>query len=62
MLAVTEMGGIIAPPVPALYARPQTLEEMIDHNLGRALDLFGIASDHVQRWGEEKTNRRKQER
>ena len=59
MLAVTEMGGIIAPPVPALYAKPQTLDDMIDHNLGRALDLFGIASDHVHRWGEEKTSRRK---
>jgi 4-hydroxy-3-polyprenylbenzoate decarboxylase len=62
MVAVTEMGGIIAPPVPALYAKPQTLEDMIDHNLGRALDLFGIASDHVHRWGEEKTTRRKKER
>lgn len=52
MLAVTEMGGIIAPPVPAMYARPQTIDEMIDHSLGRALDLFGIASDRVHRWGE----------
>jgi 4-hydroxy-3-polyprenylbenzoate decarboxylase len=60
MLAVTEMGGIIAPPVPALYAKPQTLEEMIDHSLGRALDLFGIASDHVHRWGEEKKQRNKE--
>jgi 4-hydroxy-3-polyprenylbenzoate decarboxylase len=59
MLAVTEMGGIIAPPVPALYAKPQTLEDMIDHNLGRALDLFGIASDRVHRWGQEKVDRRK---
>lgn len=52
MLAVTEMGGIIAPPVPAFYARPQNLDEMIDHSLGRALDLFGIATDRVRRWGE----------
>ncbi len=59
MLAVTEMGGVIAPPVPALYARPQSLDQMIDHSLGRALDLFGIASDHVHRWGEEKAGRRK---
>jgi 4-hydroxy-3-polyprenylbenzoate decarboxylase len=59
MLAVTEMGGIIAPPVPALYAKPRTIEEMIDHNLGRALDLFGINSDHVHRWGQEKVDRRK---
>jgi 4-hydroxy-3-polyprenylbenzoate decarboxylase len=59
MLAVTEMGGVIAPPVPALYAKPQTLEQMIDHSLGRALDLFGIASDHVHRWGEDKVDHRK---
>jgi len=59
MLAVTEMGGIIAPPVPALYAKPQSLEQMIDQSLGRALDLFGIASDHVHRWGEETVRRRK---
>jgi 4-hydroxy-3-polyprenylbenzoate decarboxylase len=59
MLAVTEMGGVIAPPVPALYARPQSLEDMIDHSLGRALDLFGIATDHVHRWGEKSAQRRK---
>jgi 4-hydroxy-3-polyprenylbenzoate decarboxylase len=59
MLAVTEMGGIIAPPVPALYAKPQGLDQMIDQSLGRALDLFGIASDHVHRWGEDKIARRR---
>ncbi len=62
MLAVTDMGGIIAPPVPALYAKPQSLEEMIDQSLGRALDLFGIASDRVHRWGEEKMIRRRSEK
>ncbi len=50
MLAVTEMGGIIAPPVPALYAKPEGLAEMIDQSLGRALDLFGIHLDRVRRW------------
>ena len=59
MLAVTEMGGIIAPPVPALYAKPQSLDQMIDHSLGRVLDLFGIASDRVHRWGEEKMEKRR---
>jgi len=59
MLAVTEMGGVIAPPVPALYAMPQSLEQMIDQSLGRALDLFGIASDRVHRWGEETGKRPK---
>jgi 4-hydroxy-3-polyprenylbenzoate decarboxylase len=52
MLAVTEMGAVIAPPVPAFYARPQSLEEMVDHTLGRVLDLFGLDSGTVKRWGE----------
>lgn len=50
MLAVSEMGGIIAPPVPALYAKPASISEMVDHTVGRALDLFGIDSDLVRRW------------
>lgn len=50
MMSVTEMGGIIAPPVPAFYAKPQSLEEMVDHSVGRVLDLFGIESDLVTRW------------
>jgi 4-hydroxy-3-polyprenylbenzoate decarboxylase len=54
MLAVSEMGGIIAPPVPAFYARPEDLEAMIDHSLGRVLDLFGIESGKVTRWEGEK--------
>jgi 4-hydroxy-3-polyprenylbenzoate decarboxylase len=52
MTALSEMGAIIAPPVPALYAKPQTIEEMIDHSLGRLLDLFGLDSGTVRRWGE----------
>jgi 4-hydroxy-3-polyprenylbenzoate decarboxylase len=51
MTAVTEMGAVVYPPVPAFYARPATLEEMIDHSLGRALDLFGIEVGAVRRWG-----------
>ena len=50
MLALTEMGGIIAPPVPAFYAKPKSLDEMIDHTIGRALDLFEIETDTVKRW------------
>lgn len=50
MLTVTEMGGIIAPPVPAFYAKPANLEEMVDHNVGRVLDLFGIENDLARRW------------
>lgn len=50
MLAVTEMGAIVAPPVPAFYAKPASLEEMIDHTLGRVLDVFGLDSGVVRRW------------
>ena len=52
MTALSEMGAVIAPPVPALYAKPRTIEEMIDHSLGRLLDLFGLDSGTVRRWGE----------
>ena len=52
MAAVTEMGAIVAPPVPAFYNRPKSLEEAIDHNLGRVLDLFGLDTGRVKRWGE----------
>jgi flavin prenyltransferase len=51
MTGLSEMGAIIAPPVPALYAQPQTIDEMIDHTLGRLLDLFGLDSGTVRRWG-----------
>ena len=51
MQAATEIGAIIAPPVPAMYARPQSLEEMVDHSLGRVLDLFGIDTGRILRWG-----------
>lgn len=50
MAAVSEMGAIIAPPVPAFYNRPQDLNDIIDHSLGRVLDLFGIDSGGVKRW------------
>ena len=52
MTALSEMGAIIAPPVPAFYAKPQSLDEMIDHSLGRLLDLFGLDTGTVRRWGE----------
>ncbi|MDB5590141.1 UbiX family flavin prenyltransferase [Enterovirga sp.] len=50
MTALAEMGAVIAPPVPAFYARPTTLEAMIDHSVGRVLDLFGLDSGTVRRW------------
>ena len=52
MTALSEMGAVIAPPVPAFYAKPQTLAEMIDQTLGRVLDLFGLEAGGVKRWGE----------
>lgn len=53
MLALSEMGAIIAPPVPGFYARPESLDEMVDHTLGRVLDLFGLDAGTVKRWGED---------
>ncbi|MDB5568508.1 MAG: ubiX [Tardiphaga sp.] len=50
MAAATEIGAIIYPPVPAFYARPESLEQMVDHTLGRVLDLFDIKTDAVSRW------------
>jgi 4-hydroxy-3-polyprenylbenzoate decarboxylase len=46
------MGAIIAPPLPAFYAKPATVSEMIDQSVGRALDLFGLDWGGVKRWGE----------
>ena len=51
MLAAQELGAIVAPPMPAFYSRPATLEDMIDHTVGRVLDLFGVDSGGVKRWG-----------
>ncbi|MFD2184514.1 UbiX family flavin prenyltransferase [Rhodoplanes azumiensis] len=50
MAAVTEMGAIVYPPVPAMYAKPASIEEMIDHTVGRVLDLFDIDTGTVRRW------------
>ncbi|HWW46399.1 MAG TPA: UbiX family flavin prenyltransferase [Xanthobacteraceae bacterium] len=50
MTAATEAGAIIMPPVPAFYAKPESLEAMVDQSVGRALDLFGIDSEAVRRW------------
>jgi len=59
MLALSDMGAIVAPPVPAFYARPKSLEEMVDHSIGRVLDLFGIDSGRVKRWGADGSANRK---
>ena len=51
MVRLAEMGAVIAPPLPALYARPTTVEDLIDQSVGRALDLFGLSWEPVRRWG-----------
>jgi 4-hydroxy-3-polyprenylbenzoate decarboxylase len=53
MVRLAEMGAIIAPPLPAFYARPMTLEAMVDQSVGRALDLFGLSWGAVKRWGQD---------
>ena len=53
MVRLTEMGATIAPPLPAFYAKPQSIAEMIDQSVGRALDLFGLEWRAVKRWGED---------
>ena len=50
MTQLTEMGAIIAPIVPAFYNRPKTLDDVINHTVGRLLDLFGVETKLVKRW------------
>lgn len=52
MLAATEIGAIVHPPVPAFYTRPSTIADLIDQTLSRALDSFGLMMPNVPRWGE----------
>lgn len=51
MLAATEAGAIVAPPVPAFYNSPSTIDDLVDHAIGRVLDLFDIENDLARRWG-----------
>ena len=50
MVAVTEMGGIVMPPVPAFYQRPKTLDDLVDDTVARVLDLIGVDSPTLKRW------------
>jgi len=50
MTSVTEMGGIIFPPVPGFYHRPQSIDEMVDHSVSRVLDLLGLPQANASRW------------
>lgn len=52
LTALAEMGAVIFPPVPAFYARPRTVDDLVDHSVGRVLDQFGLDSGLVRRWGE----------
>ena len=50
MTAVTEMGGIVFPPLPSFYHQPRTIDEMVDHTVARVIDLFGISHNLAPRW------------
>lgn len=50
MVQVTEMGGVIFPPVPAFYSRAKTIDGMVNHTVGRVLDIFGIEHETIARW------------
>ncbi len=49
---LSDLGVVIAPPVPAFYTRPKGVDEIVDHSIARVLDLFGLAPNNVLRWGE----------
>jgi len=50
MAALTEMGAIIAPPIPGFYNQPQTILDLVDHSVDRILDLIGVPDDQIRRW------------
>jgi len=52
LLALAEMGAVIAPPVPAFYTGPKSIDDLVDQSVGRVLDLFDLDSPLVSRWGE----------
>jgi polyprenyl P-hydroxybenzoate/phenylacrylic acid decarboxylase-like protein len=51
MTTLSEMGAVIAPPVPAFYTKPNSIDDIVNHSVGRILDTLDIAdTDHVKRW------------
>jgi 4-hydroxy-3-polyprenylbenzoate decarboxylase len=56
LVALSEMGAIVAPPVPAFYHKPTTIMDLVDHTLDRVLDLLGIPSPEARRWTGAKNN------
>jgi len=59
MLALAELGAVIAPPLPAFYPRPPDIDALVGHTVGRVLDLFGLGEGLVRRWGEELPEKRR---
>ena len=59
MVAVTEMGGVIFPPVPAFYSKAKTIDAIVNHTVGRVLDLFDVHHDAIARWEGMRTPRAK---
>ncbi len=55
MLRVAKAGAVVAPPVPAFYAKLRSLDDMVDHTVGRALDQLGVEHERIRRWGERRT-------
>lgn len=49
---LSEIGAVIAPPVPAFYANPESVDDLVNHTVGRLLDMFGLEAGLVKRWGE----------
>lgn len=60
MVALSEMGAIIAPPVPAFYNLPETIDDIVNHSVGRVLDLFGIKVTGIRRWKNTKMLKQKE--
>ena len=50
MTQLADIGAIVAPIMPAFYNRPKTIDDLINHSVGRLLDLFGLPTDAVKRW------------
>jgi flavin prenyltransferase len=53
MTALTEMGAVIHPPLPAFYTNPATIDDLVNQSVGRALDMFGLDWTPTRRWGED---------
>jgi 4-hydroxy-3-polyprenylbenzoate decarboxylase len=50
MVALAEMGAILAPPIPAFYGKPETVQEVVDQSVDRVLDLMGLPAEDAKRW------------